>query len=122
MKVTINGKITNVLPEKRGVSSRGNAWVSQDFVIECEDGDKLVFNVFGEDTIKQYNLAVGTKASVTVEIASREFNGKWFTSAKCVECFSNSAPKESAPVQEQAPIAPPRPEVKQNVSSDDLPF
>ena len=125
MIATITGKIVAVLPKRTGVSKNGNEWASQSYVIEDEAGDKIAFDVFGQNKIDEYNLSVGTKASVTVKIESREWSGKWFTSANCTECISNSAPKETTPPQpvQQAPVAPPRVEHKaQDVSASDLPF
>lgn len=125
MIATITGKIVAVLPKRTGVSKNGNEWASQSYIIEDEAGDKIAFDVFGQNKIDEYNLSVGTKASVTVSIESKEWQGKWFTSAKCTECISNSAPKETTPQQpvQQAPVAPPRVEHKaQDVSADELLF
>lgn len=124
MIATINGKIVLVSAPKKGVSSRGNEWVSQDYVIEDEKGEKLAFNVFGQDKINEYNLSVGAKASVTVNVESREWQGKWFTSVKCVSCISNTAPKAEK-VEAPAPtVAPENPfkQETQSVTTDDMPF
>ena len=75
MNITINGKITNALPPRRGTSKAGNEWVSQDFVIETENEEKICFNVFGEDKIKESGLRVGATASVTCKVESKEWNG-----------------------------------------------
>lgn len=106
------------LAPKKGVSSRGNEWVSQDFVIEDDNGEKLAFNVFGQDKLNEYNLSVGTKASVTVSIESREWQGKWFTSVKCVSCISNSVKKEEA-VKDAVEVVPPK---KHLSDVDSMPF
>ena len=125
MIATINGKIVSVLAPKKGVSSRGNEWVSQDFVIEDDKGEKLAFNVFGQDKINEYNLSIGAKASVTVNVESREWQGKWFTSAKCTSCISNTAPKTEEKAEEPTPTTTPVNPIKQptqNTSVDDMPF
>jgi hypothetical protein len=125
MVTTITGEITNVLPIKSGVSKAGKEWQSQDYVIQDENGEKIAFNVFGVDNINKYNLTVGTRASVTMKIESKEWNGKFFTTASCTECISGNAPKQTAtqqPVQ-QAPVAPPRVERREEqISADSLPF
>lgn len=99
MNITINGKITNALPPRRGTSKAGNEWVSQDFVIEIENEEKICFNVFGEDKIKESGLRVGAVASVTCKVESKEWNGKWFTSVSCVNCIvqGGAQPKPSQP-------------------------
>lgn len=125
MTATITGEITNVLPIKSGVSKAGKEWQSQDYVIQDENGDKIAFNVFGVDNINKYNLTVGTRASVTMKIESKEWNGKFFTTASCTECISGNAPKQPTPQQpvQQAPVAPPRVERREEqISADSLPF
>ena len=46
----LQGKVIAVLPERSGVSARGE-WKTQDYVIETHDQypRKMVFNVFGAD-------------------------------------------------------------------------
>ena len=125
MSATLNGKSVSVLAPKNGVSSRGNEWVSQDYVIEDDKGEKLAFNVFGQDKINEYNLSIGAKASVTVNVESREWQGKWFTSAKCTSCISNTTPKTEEKAEEPTPTTTPVNPIKQptqNTSVDDMPF
>ena len=125
MNITINGKITNALPPRRGTSKAGNEWVSQDFVIESDNEEKICFNVFGEDKIKESGLRVGAVASVTCKVESKEWNGKWFTSVSCVNCIVQGVAQPSH--------AQPRPHAttqpvdfghsnSSSVSADNLPF
>lgn len=123
MNITINGKITNALPPRRGTSKAGNEWVSQDFVIEIENEEKICFNVFGEDKIKESGLRVGAIASVTCKVESKEWNGKWFTSVSCVNCIVQGA-TQPAP---QQPKTQPQPSpfgsaTSNSPSVDSLPF
>lgn len=106
MKVTVSGKITSVLPKRSGVSKTGNAWASQDYIIMPDgDTDFIVFNVFGEENINKYALQVGAMVSVTLEIKSREYNGKYFSEVRAIQCYSSnvSAP---APASEPTSAAP----------------
>lgn len=125
MNITINGKITNALPPRRGTSKAGNEWVSQDFVIENEQGEKICFNVFGEEKIKNSGLRIGAIASVTCKIESKEWNGKWFTSASCENCIVQGATQQ-APQQPKTKTYPqPAPlgsATSSSVSADTLPF
>ena len=124
MKITVNAKVIKLLQLKKGVSSRGNAYQTQDVVVETDDGDVLCVNIFGEQNLENYHLAIGDKASFTIDVSSKEFGGKYYTSLKCVECI-NSAPKETTPQQpvQQAPVAPPRVERREEqISADALPF
>lgn len=125
MNITINGKITNALPPRRGTSKAGNEWVSQDFVIEIENEEKICFNVFGEEKIKESGLRVGAIASVTCKVESKEWNGKWFTSVSCVNCIvqGGTQPQPSQP----RPHTPTKPvdfgnSNSSQVSADNLPF
>ena len=123
MNITINGKITNALPPRRGTSKAGNEWVSQDFVIEIENEEKICFNVFGEDKIKESGLRVGAIASVTCKVESKEWNGKWFTSVSCVNCIvqgaAQPAPQQPKPMPQPAPFGS---ATSNSPSVDSLPF
>ena len=125
MNITINGKITNALPPRRGTSKAGNEWVIQDFVIETENEEKICFNVFGEDKIKESGLRVGAIASVTCKVESKEWNGKWFTSVSCVGCIVQGATQPQQAQPKTQPITQPVDFGRSNsseVSADTLPF
>lgn len=123
MNITINGKITNALPPRRGTSKAGNEWVSQDFVIETENEEKICFNMFGEDKIKESGLRIGATASVTCKVESKEWNGKWFTSVSCVSCIvqgaSQPAPLKPNPLPQPAQFGS---ATSSSTSIDTLPF
>ena len=123
MNITINGKITNALPPRRGTSKAGNEWVSQDFVIEIENEEKICFNVFGEEKIKESGLRVGAIASVTCKVESKEWNGKWFTSVSCVNCIVQGVaqPSHSQPKTQPQPV-PFGSATSNSTSIDALPF
>lgn len=123
MNITINGKITNALPPRRGTSKAGNEWVSQDFVIEIENEEKICFNVFGEDKIKESGLRVGAIASVTCKVESKEWNGKWFTSVSCVSCIVQGATQQTPQQPKHQPQPAPFGSATSNSTSiDALPF
>ena len=123
MNITINGKITNALPPRRGTSKAGNEWVSQDFVIEIENEEKICVNVFGEEKIKESGLRVGAIASVTCKVESKEWNGKWFTSVSCVNCIvqgaTQPAPQQPKTLPQPAPFGS---ATSNSTSIDALPF
>ena len=65
----IEGKVIAVLAEQGGVSSRtGNAWKSQEYVIETHDQypRKCCFRVFGADRIAAMNIQVGEELRVSL--------------------------------------------------------
>ena len=124
MIINVTGKIVSCLEKRSGVSKNtGKEWVSQDYVIEDAEGKILCFNVFGEDNISRYNLMVGTSASITCDLESREWNGKYFTSLRCTQCFTeqnNQVSNQST--QQQAATKKTDNAPQSNSDIDSLPF
>ena len=77
----IQGKIIVVLPERSGVSQRGNQWRSISYVLETQEQypKKLAFYVTN-DKIDQLNIQLGEILTVQFDINAREYNGRWFNS------------------------------------------
>ena len=77
----IQGKIIVVLPERSGVSQRGNQWRSISYVLETQEQypKKLAFDVTN-DKIDQLNIQLGEIITVQFDINAREYNGRWFNS------------------------------------------
>lgn len=130
----LTGKIIAVLPARSGVSQRtGNQWMTQEYVIEVpgQYPRKCVFNIFGEDRIKQFNIQMGEELTVSFDIDAREYNGRWFNDIRAFNIQRGvapvaAAPMDSAPVQAAAPQAqapfPPADQAPMENSADDLPF
>ena len=78
------GKIIQVLPAQEGIGKNGNPWKVQPYVLETLDQypRKVHFEVFGEDRIKQNPCDVDQLVTVSFDIESREFNGRWYTSIR----------------------------------------
>ena len=79
----LQGKVIAVLPERSGVSARGE-WKSQSFVIETHEQypKKLVFDVFGADRLAQFNIQSGEEINVSFDIDAHEYNGRWFNNVR----------------------------------------
>jgi len=78
----LTGKITQVLPEKSGTSARGT-WRKQEYIIEIP-GDypkQVCFMVWG-DRIDQLGIREGQELTVSIDVESREYNGRWYTDVK----------------------------------------
>jgi hypothetical protein len=78
----INGKIIELLPEKSGESANG-PWRKQEYILET-DGQypkKVCFMAWG-DKIDQFDIKQGENLVVSVDLESREFNGRWYTDVK----------------------------------------
>ena len=81
----ISGKIIQVLPEQGGVSkTSGKEWKLQAYVLETQEQypRTVHFEVFGEDRIKANPCQVDEIVTVSFDIESREFNGRWYTSIR----------------------------------------
>ena len=108
----ISGKIIQVLPEQGGVSkTSGKEWKLQAYVLETQEQypRKVHFEVFGEDRIKANPCQLDDVVTVSFDIESREFNGRWYTSIrawKIQQGIVDSAAPAAVPAVE--PMAAPQ--------------
>ena len=103
----ISGKIIQVLPEQGGVSkTSGKEWKLQAYVLETQEQypRKVHFEVFGEDRIKANPCQLDDIVTVSFDIESREFNGKWYTSIRAWKIQQGVVEVAAAP--QPAPAAP----------------
>ena len=106
------GKIIQVLPAQEGIGKNGNPWKVQPYVLETLDQypRKVHFEVFGEDRIKQNPCDVDQLVTVSFDIESREFNGRWYTSIRAWRIqqgdMTQAVPGAAPTV---APVATPQP-------------
>lgn len=107
----IVGKIIQVLEPRRGTSSRtGSEWICGQYVLETEDQypKKVFFEVFGDDRIKQFNIQMGERLEVSIDIDAREYNGRWFNSVRAFRVNRNIQPVGAAVgYAAQSPDMPP---------------
>ena len=103
------GKIIQVLPAQEGVGRNGNPWKVQPYVLETLDQypRKVHFEVFGEDRIKMNPCELDQLVTVSFDIESREFNGRWYTSIRDVTQAVPGAAPAVAPVAAPQPAAAP---------------
>lgn len=77
----INGVITKILPVESGVSANGKEWQKQNIIIEQTEEEfnkDLCITFFGKNMSMINDKQVGSKVSVSINISSREYNGKYF--------------------------------------------
>lgn len=120
----IKGRIIHVLPLQEGVSKAGNPWKKQEYVLETTDQypKKVCFDLFGEKA-DQYRAEIGDDVTLSFDIESREYNGRWFTSIRGWKLEKNVAGEAVPPMADVAPMVsdiPPFPAAADN--NDDLPF
>ena len=79
----VKGKIIVDLGEQGGVSQAGNQWKKHEYVLETVEARprKIHFDFFG-DRADQFPLHVGDDVTLSFDIESREYNGRWFTSIR----------------------------------------
>jgi hypothetical protein len=130
----LTGRIIAVMEPRSGVSARtGNAWMTQEYVLEVpgQYPKRCVFNIFGEDRIKQFNIQNGDELTVQFDIDAREYQGRWFNDIRAYNVVRGQVPQAVAPQATPFPPAggatspfPPAPEVTSEGggSTDDLPF
>ena len=127
----ITGKIIAVLPEQGGVSKNGNEWKKQEYVLETHDQypKKVCFQLFGADRIAQAAIQPGEELTVSFDIESREYMGKWYTNINAwkverpAAAPMNAAPADITPdniIPSGAPMA--APDLGPSNPVDDLPF
>lgn len=119
----IEGKIIAVLTAREGVSGRtGNAWKSQDYVIETHEQypRKCCFTVFGNDRIAAMNIQSGEELRVSFDIDAHEYNGRWFNQLRAWRVMPvQTGAQDAAPVP---PVQEFKPTDDAPVETDDLPF
>ena len=80
----IKGKIIQVFDKVTGTSKTGNTWSKQEFLIEYGNQQypkKFIFHLWGEK-IDQFALKTGDEVQLSVDLESREFNGRWYTDVR----------------------------------------
>lgn len=124
----IKGKVVANLGVQNGTSKAGKNWAKATVVIEY--GDQYPKKV-ALDNMKNADsfgaLPVGTEGTFHIEVESREFNGRWYTSVNCWkwETTQQAPAQPSQPVQQDWQAAYPQPAAKpQTASQEDegLPF
>ena len=112
----IVGKIIQVLPLQEGVGKTGNPWKVQSYVLETQEQypRKVCFEIFGEDRIKNNTCNVDDIVTVSFDIESREYNGRWYTSIRAWRVqqgnvLAQNAAAPAAPAATAAPAAAPAP-------------
>ena len=93
----ITGKITTILPLQTGTGKTGNEWKKQEIIIQTNEAypKTICLSLWG-NTIDA-KLKPEDKIKAQIDIESREFNGKWYTTVKAwkVELLSVSNENEA---------------------------
>jgi hypothetical protein len=110
----ISGKIISLLPLQTGQGKNGT-WKKQEFILETGDTypKKVCIAAWG-DKIDMSPVKPGVAVTVSFDVESREFNGRWYTDVKAWKIVPQSgnagAPSSAMPAEMGAG------------ADDDLPF
>ncbi|MEO8474050.1 MAG: DUF3127 domain-containing protein [Chryseolinea sp.] len=112
----VKGKVIQLLALQTGMGKKG-PWKKQEFILETQSQypKKICLSVWG-DKVDQYNLSAGDMLTVSVDLESREYNGRWYTEARAWKVDKASAGAGTPPPPDQEPF------YSENSSSEDLPF
>ena len=118
----ILGKIIELLPEKSGQSANGE-WRKQEYVLETEAQypKKICFMAWG-DKIDQFEIKQGERLTVSVDLESREYNGRWYTDVKAWKISRDGDVADNqSPMQNQDHYSSPSEGIS-TFDNSDIPF
>ncbi len=123
----ISGKIIQKLPLQAGESkSSGKPWQLQAYVLETQEQfpRKVCFEIFGEQRIKDNPCELDDLVTVSFDLESREFNGRWYTSVRAWKVQQGIVDANAAPAPAQAPqpAAQPAAAAAEPMTSNTNPF
>lgn len=96
----IKGKVVANLGLQKGTSKAGKEWAKSTVVIEYGDQYPKKIALDNLKNAEEFaKLAVGTEGVFHIEVESREFNGRWYTSASCWKWETTQQPQQ-APAQQ----------------------
>lgn len=120
----LSGRIIAVLPERSGMSARGE-WKVQSFVVETHEQypHKMVFSVFGAERLQRFNIKANDEVTVFFDIDAHENQGRWFNDIRAfdVRKLDAAAADPQTTQAAPAPFPPAQPDAA-GESTDDLPF
>ena len=79
----VQGRISKILPLRKGTRSDGSEWRSQEFIVEFFEtadqrwSDKVVLNAMNE-RIDEYDLHEGEEVRVGFSHGVKEYQGRWY--------------------------------------------
>lgn len=122
----IEAVVFRILDPVRGTSAKGE-WVRQDVIFDQpnEFNRKVCITFWGDKTQDVASYKVGDQMTLSVNVESREFNGKWYTSLqawKAVKKIVEGGSVEEPPMQDFPPLGSAPEAPYKESDADDLPF
>ena len=125
----IKGKIIQTLPLQEGVSKSNKPWKKATIIIETDGQYPKKVALDNMKNAEEFGkLPVGSTGVFHIEVESREFNNRWYTSVNCWkwEVATLTQQPQQAPAQQgweqmyQQPQA--QPQTPKDDMGDPLPF
>jgi hypothetical protein len=112
----ISGKVIGLLPMQTGQGKNGT-WKKQEFILETpgQYPKKVCVSLWG-DKVDEFRVNAGDSLTASVNIESREYNGRWYTEVRAWKISKQAGGNAHTP-----PIGD-EPFVADPTGSDDLPF
>jgi len=82
--MNVIGKLIKKLERETGVSKTGRTWEKQSIIVKqslpqgLEDKENVVIEFFGDKMQSIRDVEEGSDVNVSVNLSSREYNGKYF--------------------------------------------
>jgi hypothetical protein len=126
MALDITGKILQIMPPTSGTSKAGKDWVKQEFVIETQETypKKVCISLMGDKTQELSKFAPGSEVKVSLNLESREYNGKWYTNVNAwrIEAAGNGSSNAGGAGNDMDSMPEAPAYSSGDSSTDDLPF
>lgn len=118
-QIKFTGRVIYIGQSNTYVDKNGNNNTKMGFAIKTDETypKTVYFEVFGADKIEKFDIHKNDVVEASVNISSREYMGKWFTSIVAWRVVKIGKIEESqhySPEPNEAPKAP--------QTADDLPF
>lgn len=104
----LQAKVIQILPMQGGTSAAsGKSWELKTFVCETLENypRKVAVEIFGSERIANNPVDVDQIVTISFDLESREFNGRWYTSVRAWKIQQGAVNPASAS-NESAPAAP----------------
>ncbi|MBL7732946.1 MAG: DUF3127 domain-containing protein [Chitinophagaceae bacterium] len=93
----LTAKLIQVLPLQTGNGKNGQ-WKKQDIIVETEGQypKKVCVSIWG-DKINEALLKTGSQLTISFDVESREYNGRWYTDVKAWKVEAAGGSGDAAP-------------------------
>lgn len=111
----LTAKLIQLLPVQTG-SGKNGQWKKQDIIVETEGKfpKKVCMSIWG-DKIDVRQLQLGNQLTISFDLESREFNGRWYTDVKVFKLETAGGSTTRSDEYNQEYVAP-------TAADEDMPF